>query len=259
MVGGMIHAGLVSVTFRKLAPAEVIALVRRAGLRGIEWGGDIHAPHGDLVRARETRELTQDAGLRVAAYGSYYKAGLSEDAGLPFGRVLETAVELGAPTIRVWAGTAGSAAVAPEQRAAVTGDLRRIAALAVGAGVRVTLEFHGGTLTDTAESAERLLREAGHANLSTCWQPPVDLDAAGCLAGLRGLLPKLANLHVFQWRQATTERLPLGEGAVAWRSYLATAAEAPGDRYALLEFVERDAPECFLRDAAVLREWLGQQ
>jgi sugar phosphate isomerase/epimerase len=254
----MVHPGLVSVTFRQLAPAEIIALVRQAGLRGIEWGGDIHVPHGELFRARETREMTHDAGLRVAAYGSYYRAGQSESDGLPFARVLETAVELGAPAIRVWAGTVGSVAARPEQRAAVTEDLRRIAGLAAVVGIGVVLEFHNGTLTDTAESAGRLLGEAGHANLATCWQPPINLEPAASLAGLRALLPRLANLHVYQWRQATTERRPLSEGAEAWRSYLAAAAEAPGDRYALLEFVERDAPECFLRDAAVLRAWLGQ-
>ncbi len=253
----MIHPGLVSVTFRQLTPAEVIALVRQAGLRGIEWGGDIHVPHGEIGRARETREMTGESGLHVAAYGSYYRTGESENAGLPFARVLETAVELGAPAIRVWAGTVGSVVARPEQRAAVAADLRRIAALAASTGVRIVLEFHGGTLTDTAESTGRLLREAGHANLATCWQPPVDLEPAASLVGLRGLLPHLANVHVFQWRQATTERRPLGEGAERWGSYLAAAAEAPGDRYALLEFVERDAPECFLRDAAVLRGWLS--
>jgi 3-dehydroshikimate dehydratase len=253
----MIHPGLVSVTFRKLSPADVVALVRQAGLRGIEWGGDIHVPHGDLGRAREVRELTAGAGLEVAAYGSYYKAAQSEGDGLAFARVLDSALELGAPAIRVWAGMTGSAAVSAEQRAAVAEDLRRIAGLAGKASVRVVLEFHSGTLTDTAESTRRLLNAVEHENLTTCWQPPIELDAAGCLAGLRSLLPQLANLHVFQWRQATTERRPLSEGEGVWRSYLEAARGAAGDRYALLEFVERDAPECFLRDAVVLREWLS--
>lgn len=252
----MIHPGLVSVTFRKLAPAEIVALVRQAGLRGIEWGGDIHVPHGEFGRAREVCELTAEAGLEVAAYGSYYKAAQSEGDGLAFGRVLDTAIELGAPAIRVWAGVTGSVAADAGQRAAVADDLRRIAELSVAAGVRVVLEFHSGTLTDTAESTRLLLRAVAHANLTTCWQPPIHLDAAGCLAGLNSLRPHLANLHVFQWRQATTERRPLGEGAGAWRTYLDVAGSVAGDRYALLEFVERDAPECFLRDAAVLRKWL---
>ena len=63
----MISSGLVSVTFRKLSPAEIVDLVRQAGLNCIEWGGDIHVPHGDCVRAREVRQRTLAAGLTVAA------------------------------------------------------------------------------------------------------------------------------------------------------------------------------------------------
>src|SRR6185312_13188931 len=100
----MISPGLVSITFRALTPAEVIALARQAGLRGIEWGGDIHVPHGNGARAREVKEMTAEAGLTVAAYGSYYRAGQADSSGLTFDAVLETALELGAPLIRVWAG-----------------------------------------------------------------------------------------------------------------------------------------------------------
>jgi len=253
----MISPGLVSVTFRALSPAEIVALVRQAGLRGIEWGGDIHVPHGNLARAREVRALTQDAGLAVAAYGSYYRAVASEAADLPFANVLETAVELGASVIRVWAGTAGSATASPELRAQVVTDLRRIATLAAAARVGVSLEFHNGTLTDTADSTVRLLAEVNHPNLSTYWQPPLELDTARCLQDLRSLLPRLTHLHVYHWRPAPMERLPLAAGAERWRSFLDLAATAPGDRYAMLEFVEGDAPASFLRDAATLKSWLS--
>jgi hypothetical protein len=46
----MIQTGLVSITFRQLSPPAIIDLVRQAGLEGIEWGGDVHVPHGDLGR-----------------------------------------------------------------------------------------------------------------------------------------------------------------------------------------------------------------
>jgi len=68
----MIFPGLVSITFRKLSPEQIIELVRKAGLSGIEWGGDIHVPHGDIARAKEVKSMTKEAGLRVAVYGSYY-------------------------------------------------------------------------------------------------------------------------------------------------------------------------------------------
>ena len=107
--------GLVSITFRKLTPAEIIGLVTQTPLGSIEWGGDIHVPHGDVKRAAEVGRMTREAGLAVSAYGSYY----GETDGLVFDRVLDSAVALGAPVIRIWAGRKESAAAGPE-------DLERI-------------------------------------------------------------------------------------------------------------------------------------
>ena len=153
----MIRSGLVSITFRKLSPHTIIDLVTRAGLTGIEWGGDVHVPHGEIDVAREVAQMTRDAGLLVAAYGSYYRVGVSEADGLAFERVLETAMALGAPTVRVWAGNRGSADADESYRAAVVDDARRIAVLAHAAGITVSFEYHRNTLTDTNASAHRLL------------------------------------------------------------------------------------------------------
>lgn len=246
----MLRSGLVSVTFRRLAPAEIVALVVRAGLEGIEWGGDVHVPHGDLDAARRVRRLTEDAGLRVAAYGSYYRAGHEEPA--PFESVLATAAALGAPTIRVWAGKQGSADADAAYREQVAEDARRIAGLAAREGIAVAFEFHGNTLTDTPDSAVALLRAAGHENLGTYWQQPGGLTADECLETLRAVGPWLSNLHVF-W----TGRRPLAGGSDAWRRYLQCVAALGGERYAMIEFVRDDLPEAFLEDAAALRQWLG--
>jgi hypothetical protein len=89
----------------------------------------------------------------------------------------------------------------------------------------------------------------------TYWQPPQSLSVEEHLAGLESVLPWLANLHVFQWEDG--ERVPLVRGKSEWARYLKKADEAGGTRYALLEFVQDDAPPNFLRDAATLREWLA--
>lgn len=251
----MISTGLVSITFRQLTPEAIISLVREAGLRGIEWGGDVHVPHGNLARAREVGELTREAGLEVAAYGSYFRAGHSEEAGLPFSQVLDSALELGAPVIRVWAGSAGSATVDNEARWRVVSDLRRIAEFAAKAGVRIATEFHGGTLTDTNESANQLLVEVDHANLYSYWQPLMGMTDEICLEAIGQLAPRLSHLHVYHW-DSPQERCLLVEGAERWQKFLQAADAIPGDRYAMLEFVKDDAPENFLGDAATLREWL---
>jgi len=60
--------GLVSVSFRQLAPAAIIDLCLQTGLSSIEWGGDIHVPHGEESTASEVGAMTRSAGLSVAAY-----------------------------------------------------------------------------------------------------------------------------------------------------------------------------------------------
>jgi 3-dehydroshikimate dehydratase len=251
--------GLVSVTFRGLPPREIIALAERARLAGIEWGGDIHVPHGDLARAREVGAMTREAGLEVAAYGSYYKVGESEAAGLSFARVLETAQALGAPLIRVWAGNRGSADANAAYRRQVADEACRIAAESAVAGVGVAFEFHCGTLTDTAESAEHLLAATADAGLRGYWQPPVGWPQAELLASLNRLKPHLANLHVYHWLDSG-ERRPLTEGASPWLAYLRAAAPIAGGgpRWAMLEFVRDDSPAQMLEDAAVLVRLISQ-
>ena len=258
----MIRGGLVSITFRKLAPHAIIDLVTRADLAGIEWGGDIHAPHGEISVAREVAQMTRDAGLFVAAYGSYYRVGVSEADGLAFVRVLETAMALGAPTVRVWAGKRGSADADEAYRAAVIEDARRIAVLAHAAGITVSFEYHRNTLTDTNASAQRLLEEVAHPNVRTYWQPPVAVSPAECLRGLDAVSDYLSNAHVFQWAVTTpvgaADRRPLAEGAGVWRQYLERIAATDRDHFALLEFVRDDAPEQFLADARVLNALLAE-
>ena len=254
----MFLPGLVSITFRQLAVAEIIALVTQAGLAAVEWGGDIHAPHGDEAQARAIARLGADAGLRVAAYGSYYRAGHPESG--PFEAVLVSAVALGAPLIRVWAGRQGSGSADKTYFQNVVADSRRIADLAQAAQIGIVYEFHGNTLTDTNAAAVRLLQAVDHANVRSLWQPPRYATRSSSLAGLEALRPWLENLHVFHWHQQSGERRPLAEGEAHWRDYLAQASRliSPSDHvhYALLEFVQDDAPEAFLRDAATLVQWL---
>lgn len=252
----MIRSGLVSITFRKLSVEEIIDLVVRGGLDGIEWGGDIHVPHGDLARAKEVGQLTLDAGLRVAAYGSYYRVGLDEP--VPFEAVLKTAVQLGAPVIRVWAGNQGSETADDEYRQKVISESRRIGNLAAAENIVVAYEFHGGTLTDTNESALDLLNSVNHDNIKTYWQPIAHESHEYCLDGLRAIADRLTNIHAFTWTvsDGKVQRELLDVGQQVWMNYLQQAASLEGEHFALIEFVKDDLPENFLTDAETLKRWL---
>jgi 3-dehydroshikimate dehydratase len=253
----MIIPGLVSITFRKLTVPEIIHLVRTAQLKSIEWGGDVHVPPGNPEAARDVRRHTEDAGLSVAAYGSYYRVGKSPKEQPAFEEVLESARELQAPTVRVWAGTAGSAETEPAARKKIVRETRRIAALAKEAEITVSFEFHRNTLTDTNDSAAVLLQEVDHTNVFSLWQPPVGASRKYALEGLRLILPRLTNVHAFNWSAEGTDRLPLADGASRWHSYLEVLHSTGRNHHVLLEFVREDDPGNFLKDAATLRQWLS--
>lgn len=251
----MITPGLVSITFRQLSPAQIVDLVVQAQLDAIEWGGDVHVPHGDVQQAQAVRQMTLDAGLAVAAYGSYYRVGHDEESG-PFAAVLASAAALGAPQIRVWAGRQGTATAGQDYFDLVVAESRRIAGEAAAAGIAIVYEFHANTLTDTNEAARRLLEAVDHANVRSYWQPPRGLSVDQNLAGLDAVAPWLAGLHVFNWHRTTFERLPLAEAAADWRRYLDKAEATGRDLFAGIEFVRNDDPDQFLADAAALKSWL---
>jgi len=227
--------GLTSVTFRQLHFREIIQIARDSGLEGIEWGGDVHAPPGDIALAREIHRATAQAGLAVLSYGSYYKLG----GGEAFAPVLETALALQAGVIRVWA--------EGEFKRAVE-DARRIAAMAKAHGITIAFEYHRNTLTETAEGALSLLEAVNRSNVKTYWQPNPAISHAQNLAALEAVLPRLEHVHVFHWTR-TGRRLPLRDGAARWRDYLQLARP----KAAILEFVKGDSAAQCARDAGVLR------
>lgn len=184
----MIRPGLCSVTLRSATPDEVIEVAARAGLAGIEWGADVHVPAGDEAEAARVRAATERAGLAVTSYGSYFlRRGEPDLAG--FDAVLASARVLGAPRIRIWAGSWGSAEATPEGRAALERVVREAGASATAAGIELAFEFHGGTLTDTTASTVNLL--GALPGVGTYWQPPVGLADDAAVAGLERVIDRV--------------------------------------------------------------------
>lgn len=85
--------GLVSISFRQHSVEEVARAARDAGLKAIEWGGDVHVPHGDIEAARRAADVSRECGLSCTHYGSYYRIGYSDPE--LFSSVLESARVLG--------------------------------------------------------------------------------------------------------------------------------------------------------------------
>ena len=250
--------GILSITFRQLSWEQIVDLTAKAGLGGIEWGGDIHIPSGDIQRAEAAKRRCADEAILISAYGSYYRLGNSPEG---FAAVLDTALALGAETIRVWAGAIGSNAAPASVRQSIADDLHRCCDLAAKYNLKIATEFHGGTLTDDIASCLNLLQSANASNARTFWQPPTEMDFAPAISTLRRLGPLLSNVHVFHWWPTSATRQPLSAGQDRWLEYLrVVAAQSRADgipRFASLEFVKNDDVEQLIADAKTLLELLS--
>jgi sugar phosphate isomerase/epimerase len=254
---GDLRIGLCSVTFRHLDADEVIAAASGAVLEGIEWGGDVHVPTGEVARARQVAARCRDTGLSCPSYGSYVMAGATTPAEVA--AAVDTACALGAPNLRVWAAWGVEPHADEAERRRVAEDLRVIADRAGAAGLSVSLEFHPHTLTATAASTIRLLAEVDRANLYTYWQPEPGADPVAARAEFATVAADCSHLHVFWWAADGT-RLSLADGAAAWAEVLADRTERrwSGERWAFLEFVPDDDPAVLGREADLLRRLVAE-
>ncbi|WP_243704752.1 sugar phosphate isomerase/epimerase [Micromonospora sp. KC723] len=236
-------------TLRHRSAAAVLDVTAAACLSCVEWGADVHVPPGDRDTAARVRAESLDRGIRVASYGSYFRAG--PQAAEEFTAVLASAVALGAPRIRIWAGTVGSAAATAEQRRAVVRETRAAARQASDVGIDLAFEYHSGTLTDTAASTLELLTDVGHPGVRTYWQPPVGLADVDAVDDLRRVLPWVDTVHVFSWwpRQ---ERLPLAARERLWRGVFTLLRGTGRQHDTLLEFVPDDDAHRVAGEAATL-------
>ncbi len=258
----MIVPGLCSISYRGKSVDEIIALTVKAGLEAVEWGGDVHVPHGDLPLAREVRDKTLDAGLRIASYGSYYRAGRAAAGQTKpvFEDVAASAKALGASTIRIWAGYCNREEADDSLVRELLEDVRRCAGIAAGEGMSLSFEYHGNTFTNTDRNAQLLASELPGENIRFYWQPPHHNRDSENLAGLLFLMDRITHVHVFQWvlqKDGSLDRRLLEEGRERWASFLAPFAGREGETFAYLEFSRGDDPANLLRDGAVLREILA--
>jgi sugar phosphate isomerase/epimerase len=164
---------------------------------------------------------------------------------------LQTAIKLNAPSIRVWAGKYGSNDADENYWHSVISDSKRIASMAADHGISINFEYHGGTLTDTKESARKLMKEVKHPNVGLYWQPAVGKSMEARIESIKEIQRWLTHVHVFHWEG--TKRLPLFDGEQDWIRYLRTIGEPAENRYLMLEFVKDDHKVQFLEDAGILK------
>lgn len=258
----MLKTGLVSVTFRNLSAEEVVEVAKKAGLDGIEWGEGAHIPSGDVEAAKNIRKMTEDAGLSVFSYGSYFRPGDCNDVKAEFKPVLDVAVALGAKTIRVWAGSKWSWYADEAYNNKVIEETKVICRMAEEFGINISYEFHGWSLTDNKFSAvdtwDRVQREDEKGkvdNIRLHWQPNFAFTSEDNVKTLQYLIAHNEIVHVFTWEPDGT-KLPMADGVDDWKKFIDIMKKKGGDRYLMMEFVKDGTPEQLYEDVKVLKSLL---
>ena len=242
------NKGICSVTFRKKTPEEIIDLCVKNNLSAIEWGGDIHVPHGNTEEAKRVGELTRSAGLKTPSYGSYYRCN-----GADFEPVSASCEALGARVIRVWAGNKDGEEFSLPEYEALVKCVREAASVAKTRGQIIAFEHHYGTYCNTAENAVKLIEDVNMDNVRSYWQPAywfknrVGQEAEDERA-ISVLKKYIVGVHVYNW--LGREKLPLLGGAAQWSKF----SSLIGDSNYYLEFVKGDSDEQFEQDAKTLLE-----
>lgn len=240
--------GLTSVSFRKLSVDEVIALAKESGVDGIEWGSDVHVPESDIEGAKDIASKTRGAGLEVLSYGSYFFLGEGKEF-LPF---IKAALAMDTHTIRIWGGKKERWELSDEEYSALVEETRSIGSLASEYGVTVALEYHGHSITASAEDAVKFVRDVNSPAIKLYWQSIIGRAHEDNLKDIDIVAPYLVNVHVFNYIDGKQELLETGNGLAEWRAYAQRISEIPGDRAFITEFCKGGLAESFLADAKAL-------
>lgn len=242
--------GLVSVSFRRHTPREILEAVRAAGLACIEWGSDVHAPCANETALRRIAAMQAEYGIVCSSYGTYFRLGqtpLSE---------LETYVSaakiLGTDTLRLWCGSKSGAAMTEDERGALVEECRKTAEIAERCGVTLCMECHTDTFTERLEDALFLMDTINSPHFQMYWQPSQWRCRHDNVAYAEALSAYVKTVHVFQWKE--TQRFPLRRGHDEWCTYLSCL---PHVRTLLLEFMPNDTLEELAVEAAALKAMVG--
>lgn len=245
-----------TIAFKDRPFEDVLELAVNAGFDGVEpWGKPDHMP--GAYDARENGRIARairERGLEVSQYGSYINP-VSDGFEREMAEGLDTAVDLGTDTIRVWAGSCGSDDATDEDWQKAISGFRRFADRAADRGVSLVLEMHVGYLCDTARGSLRLIEGVDRPNFLLNFQPMHTDDASRVIAVARQVAPHVATVHAQNYSApGRNTRSLISEGYVDYRAVVRELSAAGFDGYLEVEFVRDNDPEdALMADAAFLR------
>ncbi len=244
-------AGLVSISFRKNTPLEIVKAMKAVGLKYIEWGSDVHAPFDNSDKLNEIIKLQKEYGVECCSYGTYFRLGVTPVSQLE--DYIAAAKALGTDILRLWCGDKNSEDYSDDEKAKLFEACKSAAGIAQKHNVILCMECHNGTYTNTKESALELMNTINSKHFRMYWQPNQYRDSVVNIDYARSIAPFTYHIHVFNW--CGNERCPLSLAEYAWKQYL---SQFTGDRYLLLEFMPDDKIETLPVEVESLKKIIGE-
>ncbi len=232
--------GLCSIAFQDKPLDEVINIASDYGFNGIEiWGKSPHMPaEYDESYVQSIKELTQQKGLEISAYGSYVNP-LMELHQKHFEEAFKIAQELGTNLVRVWSGGGPSKSITPYDKQMILFRLVSLSQWANFRSLTMGMEMHNNQLTDTADSILEVIERTNMSSLKTYYQPLSQLSAEENQAAAQKLAPHIVNVHAQNFDEQG-KACAISEGVVDYSKIVETLNAADYDGYIQVEFVRGD-------------------
>lgn len=247
----MYNLGLVSISFRDKTPEEILSAMSDAGLSCIEWGSDVHALKNDTENLKCIAKLQEKYGIKCSSYGTYFRLGETPIEELE--DYITAAKMLGTDILRLWCGNKNSEEYTIKERDLLFEECRKAARIAEKNDVILCMECHGGTYTNTLNSALELMQAIDSKNFRMYWQPNQFATVEDNLCYAEKIAPFTEHIHIFNWEEKN--KYPLKEAVDVWQAYL---QKLGSDRTLLLEFMPDNRIESLQTEADALRKIVGE-
>ena len=243
--------GLVSISFRQNTQREILEMMKRADLKYIEWGSDVHAPHRSLGMLSELAQLQAQFGVTCSSYGTYFRLGETPTEELEY--YISAAKTLGTDVLRLWAGRKCGKDMPLSELEKFMDACWRAADIAEREGVKLCLECHANSFTERLEDTLMLMDNVDSDRFRMYWQPFRNRSFEENLEYLKKTEQYVENIHVFNWD--ANGRYPLEDAIGTWKKYLSVLARP---RHLLLEFMPDDQLATLPREAEALKRIISE-
>lgn len=184
------------VQYPNVPSADLLLLAKEAGAAGIEWDDMTHLHPGHTHEATQAYWDAVHEKLESVSLTSHYTLGNKRDIQELFMPVMDCAFALHASVVRLNPSSTPSAQADYSVFNVAAQELRTICDMANVFDMEIHVNCRPGTLTDTPEGVQKLIKMANCRNCKCAWQPDPSVSDQENLKNLQLLKEYLGSVIV---------------------------------------------------------------